>query len=265
LLKFRQIELDVCLSLSRGDSAKDACSEGFQMKAVLVAIGLGMVAFNALAQDAAQKPARDAPDNPASKQQNVEGHRYAVRNPRYGLRPGDTFELSFSRLPEFNQTVPVQPDGFVTLREAGDLYVQGKTVSEVQQAVLLAYGKILHDPQITILLKDFEKPHFTVGGQVGKPGKYELRDDTTISEGIANAGGFTDRSKHSQILLFRRVSDDWVEVKKVDLKGIEKGNTLEDVHLRAGDMIVVPQNKISKIKPYLPVWALSTYLNPAHF
>jgi polysaccharide export outer membrane protein len=126
-------------------------------------------------------------------------------------------------------------------------------------AIKTAYGKILRDPAVTVVLKDFEKPHFVVNGQVARPGKFELRADTTVSEAIGIAGGITERAKHSQVLLFRRVSEDWVEAKKLDLKAILNGQFQEDVHLRPGDMLVVPQNAISKIKPYLPVSSLSAY------
>ncbi len=77
------------------------------------------------------------------------------------------------------------------------------------------------------------------------------------------AGGLTEKAKDSQVVLFRRVSDDWVETKLVDVKAVYKGRIAEDIHVRPGDLLFVPQNRFSKIKPFLPVWALSTYLSPA--
>ena len=71
---------------------------------------------------------------------------------------------------------------------------------------------------ISVDPKDFEKPYFVVGGQVGKPGKFDLRGDITLTEAIAMAGGFTDAAKHSQVLLFRRVSDQWTEAKIINVK-----------------------------------------------
>ena len=154
------------------------------------------------------------------------------RNPRYQLCKGDIFDLSFPLTPEFNQTVTVHPDGYITLTGLGDFYVAGKTVPELRQVVQTAYSKILHDPVINVVLKDFEKPFFVAGGEVGHPGKYEMREDLTLTEAIAIAGGFTGSSKHSQVLLFRRVSDDWAEVRVLDVKKMFKaGNLAEDVHL----------------------------------
>ena len=197
---------------------------------------------------------------PSATETNTSGPRWGTRYPRYQLRPGDTIDLLFSATAEFNQTVAIQPDGFITLREIGDIYVRDKTVPELTTALTEMYSRILHEPVITVVLKDFEKPHFTVGGQVGRPGKYELRADTTASEAISIAGGLTERSKHSQVVLFRRVSNDWAEVKTLNLKDIYKGNFAEDLHLRPGDALFVPQNTFSKVKPFIPVWSLSSYI-----
>ena len=128
---------------------------------------------------------------------------------RYHLEPGDSFDLTFEFVPDFNQTVIVQPDGFVTLRGIGDTKVANKTVPELTSTLCQAYGKIMASPSLFIVLKDFNKPYFTAGGQVARPGKYDLRAETTLAEAIAIAGGFTEKSKHSQVLLFRRISDQW--------------------------------------------------------
>jgi polysaccharide export outer membrane protein len=184
------------------------------------------------------------------------------RNPRYQLCRGDILDLDFPFTPEFNQTITIQPDGYITLRAVGDLHVEGQTVPEVTQALRTAYGKILRDPVITIALKDFDKPYFIVSGQVGHPGKYDLRGDTTVTQALAIAGGFNDSSKHSQVLLFRRVSNDWVEVKKLNIKQmLEAQNLSEDLHLRPGDMLFVPKSAVSKIRPWIPYPSMGLMLN----
>ncbi len=183
------------------------------------------------------------------------------RDPRYKVGNGDVLVLNFTFTPEFNQTVTVQPDGFITLQGIGDLHVEGKTVPEIRTDLADAYGKILRNPEISVVLKDFQAPYFLALGQVAKPGKYDLRGDTTLTQAVAEAGGFTNQAKHSQVLLFRRVSDNWVSVQKVDLKHmLGSGNLSEDLHLRPGDMVYIPQNTVSKIKPFLPLPSLSFLL-----
>jgi polysaccharide export outer membrane protein len=188
------------------------------------------------------------------------GRSFQERYPRYKLEFGDQFDVSFELSPEFNQTVIVQPDGYITLRGAGDVHVAGQTVPELTETLRRAYGKILNDPLISVVLKDFEKPYFIADGQVGKPGKYELRGDTTLTQAIAIAGGFQDSAKHYQVLLFRRVDSDWVSAKIINVKEMEKeGNLREDPYLHPGDMVFVPKNRISKIRPFLPSSSMGAF------
>ncbi|SRR5579864_4071321 len=182
------------------------------------------------------------------------------RYPRYKVRSGDIFDISFELSPEFNQSVSVQPDGFITLRGIGDVHVAGETVPELTASIRKAYGQILHEPLISITLKDFEKPYFIADGQVGHPGKYDLRGDMTLTEAVAVAGGFLDSAKHSQVLLFRRVDDQWVSAKIINVKKMENnGKLAEDPLLHPGDMLFVPKNKFSKLKPFLPTSSMGTF------
>jgi polysaccharide export outer membrane protein len=148
----------------------------------------------------------------------------------------------------------------------GDLPAAGQTLPELTESIKTAYSKILQDPEITVDPKDFEKPYFTVGGQVGKPGKFDWRADVTLTQAIAIAGGFTDASKHSQVLLFRRVSDQWTEARIINVKKMLSSRDLqEDPDLKPGDMLFVPKNALSKIKPFLPTTSAGIYANPPIF
>jgi len=187
-------------------------------------------------------------------------------HPLYRLRSSDVVEVTFTVAPEFNQTLTVQPDGYVTLKDAGAVLAQGLTVSQFAEAVRKAYTGYLHNPEVGVALKDFERPYFVVGGEVGKPGKYELRSDTTVAEAVQIAGGFTSQAKHSQVVLFRRVNDDLVETRFVNLKRmLKQGSSKEDAHLRPGDLVFVPQNTISKISRFLGKPSTSIYMNPMQF
>jgi polysaccharide biosynthesis/export protein len=188
--------------------------------------------------------------------------RLERRNQRYRLKEGDIVEIDFPLTPEFTRTVTIAPDGYITLVGAGDHKVVGLTVPELRQALQKAYSGILHQPIISITLKSFQRPYFVVGGEVGKPGKYDLTGDTSVLEALEIAGGVTDMAKHSQVLLFRRASNDWLEVKKLNVKQMLRGRDLaEDVNLRAGDMLLVPKNTISKISRFIPLPSLGMYLN----
>jgi polysaccharide export outer membrane protein len=192
--------------------------------------------------------------------------QFTTRDPRYRVRKSDVIEVKFKFSPEFDQTLTVQPDGFVTLDEVGDLKVEDKTLPELREAIQLAYRGILHDAVITVSLKDFDKPFFIAAGQVGHPGKYELRSDTTLVEALAIAGDITTAAKHSQVVLFRHVSNETVEARVFNVKQmLGSRNLQEDPHLMPGDMVFVPQNKISKIQRFLPTSSMGLFLNPNPF
>ena len=188
------------------------------------------------------------------------------RRPLYRLRESDLLEISFTFSPEFNQTVTVQPDGYIRLKELGDVYAEGQTLPQLEAAVRKAYAPTLHDPEVAIVLKDFDKPYFIASGEVGRPGKYELRSDTSIAEAVAIAGGFTAQARHSQVLLFRRISDELVEARVLNIKKMLNTRQLgEDPHLRSGDFLFVPQSTVSKIRRYLPVPSMGMYVNGSQF
>jgi protein involved in polysaccharide export with SLBB domain len=87
-----------------------------------------------------------------------------------------------------------------------------------------------------------------------------------VAEAVEIAGGLTQAAKHSQVVLFRRVDDELVEARLLNLKKMLNQSQLkEDAHLRPGDMVFVPQNTISKIARYLTKPSLSMYMSPTQF
>jgi protein involved in polysaccharide export with SLBB domain len=180
--------------------------------------------------------------------------QFQERDARYRIVPGDVFDVNFDLTPEFNQqAVNVQPDGFVTLRGIGDVKVVGLTTPELRETIRNAYSKTLHEPIISITLREFQKPFFIADGQLGHPGRYEMHGPLTLSEGIALAGGFLESSKHSQVVLYRRVNDQWTSAQLVNVKKMENGRDMrEDPLLHPGDMLFVPKSRFSKIKPFIP-------------
>lgn len=188
------------------------------------------------------------------------------RRPLYRLQKSDIVEVRLAFIPEFDQTAAVQPDGLLALRELKQIPAEGMTVAELEEAIRASYADILRDPQVTVILKDFAKPYFIASGEVTRPGKYELRGDTTLSEALAMAGGLNKQAKHSQVVLFRRVGSSGFEPRTVNVKAmLNSRNLAEDIHLRPGDVVFVPQNTISKVRRYLPASSLGMYLNSTQF
>jgi polysaccharide biosynthesis/export protein len=174
---------------------------------------------------------------------------------RYRLTPGDVLEFSFPFVPELNQTVTVQPDGYVTLKEIADIRVQGRTVTQVKEDVIEAYRQFLRDPVVTVTLKEFERPYFVANGEVQKPGRYELRGATTLTQALAVAGGTTTGANTSRIVIYRRFGENGIETKQINVSRMyAKKDLSEDPVLRPGDTIVVPKSVLGKMLPILDVW-----------
>lgn len=171
---------------------------------------------------------------------------------RYRLNPGDVIDVVYRYTPEFNQTVSIQPDGFVMLEIVGELKIGGLTVEQARQKILENAVKRLKEPEVNLLLKEFQKPYFVVSGEVAQPGKFEMNQNVTALQAVLLAGGFKDSAKSSQILVFRKINSDTAEVKLLNLKDIRKTTDLEqDFRLESGDMIMVPRNFITKVERYV--------------
>jgi polysaccharide export outer membrane protein len=266
----RRIEIDLTVQqFSRQVKAMKAI-----LKYVVGALACGVLQQTLVVAAAQERRPRIAVETPGPAETTQSGKADGAwspaltgeRRPLYRLRRSDVIEIDFTFAPEFNQTVSVLPDGFIMLRDVPELYAAGATVPELRAAINGAYGATLHDPEVTIAIKDFERPYFIVSGQVSHAGKYELRADTTVTEALAIAGGFTEQAKHSQVLLLRRISDQVAEAHLLNVKHMMNSRNLsEDVHLEPGDLIFVPQNTISKVRRYLPTSSLSLYSTPTQF
>ena len=186
-----------------------------------------------------------------------------VTEDRYRLQPGDVLEVQFRYSPEFNQTVTVQPDGYITLEIGGDLKVAGFTIEQTRAAILRQARTRLQDPVATIVLKEFQRPYFVVAGEVSQPGKIEMRERVTAIQAIMLAGGMKETAKSSQVVVFRKINSDMAQVKLLNLKNIRRTSDLEnDLTLQAGDMVFVPRDKISKIERFMKLASVAAFIAP---
>ena len=182
---------------------------------------------------------------------------------RYQLVAGDVIEINYRYTPEFNQTVTIHPDGFVVLEIVGEIKLNGLNLEQARQEIIKKASRRLKDPEVTLILKEFQKPYFVVSGEVAQPGKFEIREQTTALQAVMMAGGFKDSAKSSQIYLFRKINAEFAEVKMLNLRNIKKTSDLEnDLTLKSGDIILVPRNNFSKIEKYVRLTSLTSFLNP---
>jgi polysaccharide biosynthesis/export protein len=199
----------------------------------------------------------------AIAQQQTAPRLTTITEDRYRLQPGDVFEVQFRYSPEFNQTVTVQPDGYVSLEVGGDLKVAGLTIEQAHAAILKKASTRLQDPVATIVLKEFQKPYFVIAGEVSLPGKIEMRERVTALQAIMLAGGMKEGARSSQVVVFRSINTDTAEVKLLNLKSIRSTSDLEnDLTLQPGDMVFVPRDKISKIERFMKLANVAAFMAP---
>jgi polysaccharide export outer membrane protein len=199
----------------------------------------------------------------AFAQQQTPPRLTTVTEDRYRLQPGDVIEVQYRYSPEFNQTVTVQPDGYVSMEIGGDLKVAGMTVEQAREAILKKARTRLQDPVASIVLKEFQKPYFVIAGEVALPGKIEMRERVTALQAIMLAGGMKEAAKSSQVVVFRRINSDTAEVKVLNLKSIRRTADLEnDMTLQPGDMVYVPRDKISKIERFMKLASVAAFMAP---
>ncbi len=166
----------------------------------------------------------------------------------YKIQPGDKLSIKFFSNPEFNEaSIVVRPDGFINPQLISELRAGGRTVSELKAELEHQYNEILLTPMITVSVIDFVSPRIFVGGQINKPGKYDLREATTLVQAIFLAGGFTRDARRSMVIMARPDGKGNWTIRNANVMNIlnQKGAE-KDLQLQDGDFVFVPDSKISQ-------------------
>jgi polysaccharide export outer membrane protein len=191
---------------------------------------------------------------------------FSERNPEYVLQRGDVLDVRYRYTPEFDQVVTVRPDGWATLLNIDTIVAAGMTLSKFKETVVTLSSKLLVNPEVTVLLKEFEKPHVFVEGEVANPGRVDIRSDITILDAIALAGGFKTTSAKSKVLLLQHNENgEPTKTTVLDLnKLINDKLTGEITQVHPGDVIYVTQNNLSKIERLAHLGQFGAIYNPIH-
>ncbi len=166
----------------------------------------------------------------------------------YQIQPGDKISLKFFSNPELNEpAIVVRPDGFISAQLIDDIKAGGRTVAELKKELELQYNEILLTPMISVSVIDFVQPRIYVGGQINKPGRYDLREAKTVVQAVFLAGGFTRDARRSMVIHARPDGKgDW-KIQTANVMNIlnQKG-TDRDLTLQDGDYVFVPDSKMSQ-------------------
>jgi protein involved in polysaccharide export with SLBB domain len=172
--------------------------------------------------------------------------------PEYRIVPGDRLVLNFGPNPasgiDLHRDAKVRPDGRISVFPVGDVIAAGRTVRELESALLELLGAELKQPRVTIEIQELGSNQVHVLGQVRNPGSYAAGTFMTLSQAIATAGGFNDDASRNSILVFHRDGARTVRVTRVRLdRAMKRGMLESDVALARFDIVYVPRSTIGNI------------------
>ena len=202
----------------------------FSMTACLVLLlGVGSVADAQSSAGASnQKPANQAPAAPA----------VAPTDPDYRIGPQDVVQIDVWKEPEITRTIPVRPDGKISLPLLNDVQAAGLTAMQLAGNIREGLTKFLNSPQVTVTVTQINSRRVFVTGEVGRSGALPLLPGMTALQALSSSGGFSQFAKIKGIYILRNESGKQTRIPynyKAVLKGVQ-----EDILLQSGDVIVVP-------------------------
>lgn len=164
----------------------------------------------------------------------------AQNDPTYKIGAEDVLSISVWKDPELTQTVPVRPDGKISMPLLNDVQAAGLTPTELRDHITEGLKKFVTDPVVTVVVTQINSQRVYITGEVTRPGAFPLLPGMTILQALSSAGGFTNFANTKKIYMFRMVNGKRIDF-PFDYKAVIHGKKLDqNVMLQAGDTIVVP-------------------------
>lgn len=163
----------------------------------------------------------------------------------YLLGPGDTININVWRNPEVSQTVPVRPDGKITMPLVEDLPASGKTATQLARDIEQVLGKYIQEPVVTVTVTSFVGPYseqIRVIGQAAKPQALPYRQGMSLMDVLIAVGGLAEFADGNGANIVRNVEGKQQQfaVRLNDL--IKKGDISANMPVRPGDILIIPES-----------------------
>ncbi|HVB34935.1 MAG TPA: polysaccharide biosynthesis/export family protein [Patescibacteria group bacterium] len=205
-----------------------------ESKGALAALVLVLFALPAMGKKAPKKQARNSAQSPSSTQAT------AGADPRYVIGPQDVLDINVWEEPAISRTVPVRPDGKISLPLLDDIQAAGLTPDQLGKVITADLRKYVENPQVTVIVTAINSQRISILGEVNRPGTFQMLPKMTVLQALSDAGGFTPFAKLKNIYVLRMVNGKQ-EKFPFNYKDILKGNNpRENLTLKTGDTIVVP-------------------------
>jgi polysaccharide biosynthesis/export protein len=170
-----------------------------------------------------------------------------VRNPdavdmtkEYLIGPEDVLDITvWKNCPDLCRTVPVRPDGKLSLPLVNDVQAAGMTPMDLRQHLTNQLAEYLPSPEVSVIVREVHNFKVAVVGAVKMPGDYEIKSQATVLELIARAQGLTEFANRDKIVVLRQKGAKTERI-KFNYRKVAEGNDEDNLYVRAGDIIVVP-------------------------
>jgi polysaccharide export outer membrane protein len=168
-----------------------------------------------------------------------------VASPDYSylIGPLDTLHIIVWRNPELTTTVPVRPDGKVTVPLVEDLDVFGKNSTQLARDIEKAMAKFIREPVVTVIVTSFNGPYseqVRVIGEAAKPQALPYRQKMTLLDVMIAVGGLTDFADGNRASVLRTSDGKQYRVRLKDL--IRRGDVSANIEMKPGDVVIIPQS-----------------------
>jgi len=184
---------------------------------------------------AGQEPAKPTP-----AAQKPEPSATSEASPTYKIGPQDLLRIDVWKEPDISRTIPVRPDGQISLPLLNDVQAAGLTAMELAGVIREGLTKYITSPQVTVTVTEINSRRVYCTGEVLKPGALSLLPNMTALQAISSCGGFTQFARIKGIYILRVENGKQVQ-HPFNYKDVVKGKKPEDnIVLQSGDVIVVP-------------------------
>ena len=187
----------------------------------------------------AQKPSNSAPTSPsATAPKTAEEAAKPTDDAEYRIGPQDVLQIDVWKEPEITRTIPVRPDGKISLPLLNDVQAAGLTAMQLAGKIREGLTKYLTNPQVTVTVTQINSRRVYVTGEVAKSGALPLLPGMTALQALSSSGGFTQFAREKGIYILRTERGKQVKL-PYSYRDVLKGRQ-EDIVLQPGDVIVVP-------------------------
>jgi polysaccharide export outer membrane protein len=159
----------------------------------------------------------------------------------YVIGPDDVLMISVWKNETLSRTLPVRPDGKISMPLLHDVQAAGLTPMQLRDKLASSLAEFMPNPEVAVSVTEVRSYRVSVLGEVQRPGLLQLRSNTTILEALAMAGGFRDFASPSKIMIFRQDTKGSTEKIRFNYnRAVSNASEQENLLLKSGDVIVVP-------------------------